>query len=400
MNTLKKENETHFEYVKRLTENRKDYNLSYSKWGELITNGATYSDDNCRKFYYLVVPLLEALDEDIESRLVQQAETEGVSSLQELVEELEQKKIELFKEKVKLQDQRRNYLSLVRTEARWEALFDLIHENLSQLEPLIIPATDTQPSLEVEGTLVLSDWHIGSLINTPHNQFNLEIAKERIAKLKTNTIKYCHLHGIKKLNVCVLGDMTNGHIHLTTRLNNQEDVVSQTIKCSELLSQLIYELALEIDEIVVHYSVGNHGRVSPNIKESLDSENFEYLVLEFLKLRLQQCDNVTFNDCQHIDKEIVLYDVFGQTIACVHGHREKKLFSSASVLSDFLRQRIDLVILGHFHNFATQNNVIVNGSLSGCDAYANNLRFNNPPSQTLIVHFNTGGKCLYEMTLD
>lgn len=393
MNKEKRENETHFEYVKRLTENRKAYDLDYSEWARLIS-GYECSIDNGRKSYYLVKRLLDTLEEEREEGLLS-GET---GSLDDLMVELEQKKLELFKEKVKLQDQRRSYLSLVRTEARWEALFDLIRENLERLEPLELPASNTTPSLETEGTLVLSDWHIGSLINTPHNQFNLEIAKERIATLKERSLHYCQIHNVTKLNIVVAGDMISGNIHISTRLNNQEDVVSQTIKCSELISQLVYELASELDEVVIHYTIGNHGRISPNVKESLDTENFEYFILEFLKLRLQHCLNVSFNDCRYLDKEIVVYEVFGKRIACVHGHREKKLFSSVSTLSDFLGIRIDMVILGHFHNFATQNNVIVNGAMSGCDEYANNLRFNNKPSQTLIIHFNTGGKCLYEIT--
>lgn len=396
MNHLKQKNETQFEYMKRLTFNRKELGLSYSQWAKLVAD-YDCSDDNGRKILYGVRSLLLKLEDELEDGL--KVEIGEAENLQELIQELEEKKIELFKEKVKLQDQRRNYFSLIRTEARWESLMDLIRENLEKLEPMKLPVANSVSSLETEGTLVLSDWHIGSLINTPHNQFNLEIAKERIATLKEQALHYCQIHKVTKLNVVIAGDLCSGSIHISTRLNNQEDVVSQTVKCSELLSQLIYDLASELNEVVIHYTVGNHGRINANIKESLDSENFEYFILEFLKLRLQQCQNVSFNDCKYLDKEIVVYEVFGKRIACVHGHREKKPFNSVSTLSDFLGMRLDMVILGHFHNFATQNNVVVNGALSGCDEYSNNLRFNNKPSQTLIIHFNTGGKCLYDIVL-
>lgn len=392
MNELKRENETHFDYVKRLTSNRKELDLDYSQWAKLVS-GYECSNENGRKSYYLVKRLLDVLDEEREELILNNETTD----VRDLIEELEQKKIELFKEKVKLQDQRRSYLSLVRTEARWEALLDLVKESMERLEPLPLHQPATTEKTDAEGTLLLSDWHIGSLINTPHNQFNIEVAKERISKLKDDAIKQCKRHGINRLNVAIMGDMCSGIIHVTTRLNNQEDIVNQTIICSELLAQLINDLSNEIPNVVVHYTIGNHGRVSANVKESLDSENFEYLILEFLKLRLAGKDNVVFNDCKHIDKEIVIYNVFGQTIACVHGHREKKLFNSVSTLSEFLGVKIDMVVLGHFHNFAVKNNVVVNGCLSGADEYANNLRFNNKPSQTLIIHFEDGGKCLYEI---
>lgn len=396
MNELKRKDETQFEYMKRLTFNRKELGLSYSQWAKLVAD-YDCSDDNGRKILYGVRSLLLKLEDELENGL--KTEIDSAESVEELIRELEEKKIELQKERVKLQDQRRSFLSLVRTEARWEVLLDLLKESVECLEPLTLNPPVSNGELQAEGTLLLSDWHIGSLINTPHNQFNIEIAKERISKLKDSAIKYCNLHNINRLNVAIMGDMCSGVIHVTTRLNNQENIVNQTIICSELLAQLINDLSNEIPEIVIHYTIGNHGRVSANVKESLDSENFEYLILEFLKLRLANKENVVFNDCKHIDKEVVIYNVFGQTIACVHGHREKRLFNSVSTLSDFLGMRIDMVILGHFHNFAIKNNVVVNGCLSGADEYANNLRFNNEPSQTLIVHFKTGGKCLYEITL-
>lgn len=396
MNIIKQKNETHFEYLKRLTFNRKELGLSYSEWAKLVA-GYECSDDNGRKSLYLVRALLLRLDEELEEGL--KAEIEGAESVETLIQELEEKKLELQKERVKLQDQRRSYLSLVRTEARWEVLLDLIKESILDLEPLKLKPTPNDKGMRTEGTLVLSDWHIGASINTPHNRFNNEIAKERVAKLKTDTIKYCQLHKVKRLNVVIAGDLINGIIHVQTRISNQEDVIKQTVFCSELLSQLINDLSNEIPEVEIHYTIGNHGRVSPNIKESMDSENFEYLILEFLKLRLSNKKNVSFNDCKHIDKEIVVYNVFGQTIACVHGHREKKPFNTVSTLSDFLGMKIDMVVLGHFHNFTIKNNVIGNGAFSGCDEYANNLRFNNKPSQTLIIHFEEGGKCLYELTL-
>ena len=100
-----------------------------------------------------------------------------------------------------------------------------------------------------------------------------------------------------------------------------------------------------------------------------------------------------------MDKEIVTYKVFDKTIALVHGHREKKPFDSTKELSAFLGEKIDIVMMGHFHNFAVRNNVIVNGCLSGADEYANNLRFNNEPSQVLVIHYPDGNKALYEIIL-
>lgn len=322
---------------------------------------------------------------------------DGGESFDDLLDELKQQKIELQKERVRLADERRQYNSLIRTEARWEALNERIENAIMELPKLNWHThkhyTTTEGAI---ASLLLSDWHIGTLIDTPHNQFNVDVAKERIKKLKVDTLKYCKLHHVNQLNVNILGDMVSGIIHITTRLMNQENIVNQTIMCAEILANLINDLAIEIPFIHVHYTIGNHGRITPSVKESLDTENFEYIILEFLKLRLKDSKNVFFNTSK-VDKEIVLYEVFNKTVACVHGHRERKVYDSVKELSYFLGKKIDMVYCGHFHNFSVKNNVVINGCLSGSDEYANNLRFNDAPSQTLVIHFENESQALYEI---
>ena len=395
----KLEDETSWEYGLRLIEAKVDGNIDM-EWQDLVeileldchrdslrkaTNVTEYSGISVAKYY----------KQKIEDIMANQGNGEKFEGL---IDELKQQKIELQKERVKLADERRQYHSLIRTEARWEVLSERIQHAIENL-----PVLPRSSQLAEEGehgaiaSVLLSDWHIGSYINTYHNQFNTEIAQERVSKLEQDVIKYCRLHNVSKLYVNVMGDLISGNIHISTRLNNQENVVRQTMLCSELLATFIHNLSQYIKEVVVNFTIGNHGRVSANVKESLDEENFEYLILEFLKLRLQDT-NVQFNEVK-IDKEIVTYEVFNKTVACVHGHREKKVFDSVKELSYFLGKKIDLVCCGHFHNFATRNNVIINGALSGADEYANNLRFNNAPSQTLVIHFENESQALYEIIL-
>ena len=56
--------------------------------------------------------------------------------------------------------------------------------------------------------------------------------------------------------------------------------------------------------------------------------------------------------------------------------------------------------MGHFHNFQIINNVIVNGSLMGCDEYAQNFKYHSQPSQTLRVYDEKGNVVSYEIILN
>lgn len=400
---LKKlDEETQWEYGLRLIESKvnKDLDIEWQDLVEILeldchrdslrkaTSVTEYSGVSVSKYY----------KQKIEEILSKQ---NGGESFNDLLSEMQQQKIELQKERVRLSDERRQYNSLIRTEARWEALNELIKNSIIELPNLNLSTHsnyNTYDGGKAIASLLLSDWHIGTLIDTCHNQFNIDIAKERIEQLKHDTIRYCKLHNVSQLHVNIMGDMISGVIHITTRLMNQENIVKQTMICAEILANLINDLAIEIPFVNVNYTIGNHGRISPSVKESLDTENFEYIILEFLKLRLQGSNNVFFNT-NKVDKEIVLYTVFNKTIACVHGHRERKIYDSVKELSYFLERKIDVVFCGHFHNFSVKNNVVVNGCLSGSDEYANNLRFNDAPSQTLVIHFENDSQALYEIVL-
>ena len=56
--------------------------------------------------------------------------------------------------------------------------------------------------------------------------------------------------------------------------------------------------------------------------------------------------------------------------------------------------------IGHFHNPQLINNVVVNGSLSGVDEYAQDLRFNNTPCQIMRVYDSNGNFITYEINLN
>ena len=390
----KKDNETQFEYVKRLTENRRELDLDYTEWARL-TCGYECSSDNARKGFYLVTRIIEALEQEMETKQTSNYDNE-------ILDKIKEEKNELFKERVRLRDERVELRRLLATEARWENVLDILKETVTAYEP--IPSEHTvhhkYMGSKNEACLLLSDWHIGSEINTFHNTFNLDIAKGRINHLKEQTIKYCELHKIDTLYIEMLGDLISGNIHITTRLNNIENVIKQTIETSEILGEFIYDLAKKIPNIKLVYAIGNHGRVSANVKESLNEENFEYLIRWHLETKLQNIENIEWKH-NTINKEICVFTLEnGHTIASAHGHKEKNHKDAVKNLTHYLDVvKVNEVHIGHFHNPQMINNVIVNGCLSGVDEYAQDLRFNGKPSQLLRIYDENGNFITYEIVL-
>ena len=393
MTIEKQESESMLSYAWRITIYKDEMGLSYSEWSSLLI-GKEYSDETSRKAYYIVKPLLESLMSDDKSK-------------NKTYNDIRSKEIQLQKERIRQKDERRNFENLVRNEARWETLFDMIKDGLDNLEynhKLNIYPYEIRGS-ESEAILILSDWHIGVEINTPSNVFNIEVAKERVDKLIKETIKHCKNNNVTKLHIALAGDLVQGIIHVNSRLRQNENIINQVLIASELVTNLIASLSQSIRRIEVYNVNGNHGRVNANIKESLDEENFESLVYEIVKLKLDIIKereriayNVHFNENEFND--ISLINVMNKKVAVTHGHKDRKQNTALDRLNHLLDEyRVNELITGHFHNVRLGDGVTVNGALSGSDDFAQSKRFNNNPSQILKIYFDDNTECLFDINL-
>ena len=393
MTIEKQESESMLSYAWRITIYKDEMGLSYSEWSSLLI-GKEYSDETSRKAYYIVKPLLESLMSDDKSK-------------NKTYNDIRSKEIQLQKERIRQKDERRNFENLVRNEARWETLFDMIKDGLDNLEynhKLNIYPYEIRGS-ESEAILILSDWHIGVEINTPSNVFNIEVAKERVDKLIKETIKHCKNNNVTKLHIALAGDLVQGIIHVNSRLRQNENIINQVLIASELVTNLIASLSQSIRRIEVYNVNGNHGRVNANIKESLDEENFESLVYEIVKLKLDIIKereriayNVHFNENEFND--ISLINVMNKKVAVTHGHKDRKQNTALDRLNHLLDEyRVNELITGHFHNVRLGDGVTVNGALSGSDDFAQSKRFNNNRSQILKIYFDDNTECLFDINL-
>ena len=122
-------NEPLLTYFKRITDNRRELDLDYSEWAELILGENKYSSDNARKAYYIIKPMLDMLDKDeVED------DNKGLSKL-------EKKELSLKKEKEKLKDLRRRMNKEIRECARRENTIEMIEEAVKDLideKPLVV----------------------------------------------------------------------------------------------------------------------------------------------------------------------------------------------------------------------------------------------------------------------
>lgn len=310
---------------------------------------------------------------------------------EEMVKRLQSKKDEEYKERVRLQDARREYNKELRAEARYENLVNIMKDCLSDVVTSNIEFGRKHLHIENKKSkyaiLMLSDWHYGALCDSQWNYYDTNVAKERAEQLVAKTQSYILSLGITDLIVEINGDMCEGMINIGDRVASEESVVEQIINVSKLLSKCILSLKPYVNSIKVVTTLGNHGRLTPNRKEQADErENFEMLIPEFLRLTLG--DDVPIVTSQGLD--FVKYEFDDKIICLSHGHHDK----TKSAIDNMIRvYKVvpDEIHLGHWHHMSDLNDsnihVVVNGSIKGVDDFGlKATRCTTQPSQNLIVY--------------
>ena len=374
---LKRTEESITAYSIRLYKNRRNYGLTFQECGDLLNevSGENFSEAKWRR------PIQHFIE--INSYLEEENPT-GVNS--DVLEEIEVEKIELQKQQIKMRDQKRELNALIRRQARLENLEDYFKEVTENFEGISLPKTKSNVNDKKEAAIVISDWHIGMKFDGRFNTFNHEVAEQRIAKVKDKTLDTVRKENIDTLHIANLGDMISGGIHVSTRVQAEEDVIQQVIRASEYLKQFVKTFLDEGIQVEYYNIIGNHGRYQSNKSEVAGiEENFEKLILTILDTAFSNYDNYNSTGCRD---GIIETEISGQKIILAHGDYDKST-NAALRLPQLFSYVPNYIITGHIHHNTSKDfgvtEHIVNPSLIGSDDYATGGRFGGKPGQKLIL---------------
>lgn len=301
---------------------------------------------------------------------------------------------EAYTEKQKVRDWYNAYRRDIREEVRIENLKDEIKfaaEKFGKLEPIVWPEVQETPVEKTEAVLLVSDLHIGVDCDNYYNKYNKDIAKERLAKLQQNVIKYCSINNVSVLNILNLGDLINGVIHTNARIEAQMDVAEQIMYAGELIANFLYGLSKEIPNITYRSVFDNHSRAIANKNEHIEKEQFSRVIDWFIAERLKDTPiEFIANDIDGGIGRMKLAS--GKTLMFCHGHNDGRNNSYQNFIG-LTQEWVDYICMAHYHNPASKDfqgcKVFINGSIVGTESYAFGRRLFTKPSQKLII-FNEG----------
>lgn len=396
----KLENETQWQYVKRLTESRKEMDIDYSEWAKLIC-GYECSSDNARKAYYLISHLIEKLDSEMLNK--------NSVTTDEVLMELEMKKIELQKERVKISTLRNELNKTIREESRKELFYANLRDEVinNPLEPIQFTPLYTQQS-DKEYLLTFSDVHYGSTFDAGINKYSPEICKERFNQLFGEVVELIEEESISHLNIASCGDLIQGVLRLSDVSLNSITMIEQIMGISRLVADFLHQLSQYTNITYYHCINANHSELRLLGSKSGElQEDVELLIGNYIK------DLLTLNERVEVvigNDSVMDIELCGYNIGLLHGQHIKNKETYVRDLSVTRHKDYDFVVMGHIHHYScvtvsttkdgNPTQIISVPSVVGSCPYSQKI-MKTAPSGALMLCFkeNKGKVNTYEINL-
>ena len=335
-------------------------------------------------------------------RVMQQAYDDVFSKMQfseEHFDELDVKKRELEKAKVKLQTEKLEYNRWLREEARDELIVEHIVTAINNLPPLEVP--EVLPAHiagrefgDREGCLIIADPHYGvelsikGLFGETLNEYSPEIFEQRMWNLLEQTIDIVQREGFTALNVYDMGDSIDGLLRVSQLMKLRYGVIESTVRYGRFITTWLNELTKYVKVKYQMVKDSNHCqlRMLGQPKNTFNNENMSYVIAEKIMDRLENNPNFEFiqNPTGYVFDQLVGYNVLG-----IHGE-EKNMERAIKDFSSQYKTNIDILIGGHKHhkdgeNVGIESDVVSVPSIIGIDDYSMSLHKTSDPGALLIV---------------
>jgi metallophosphoesterase superfamily enzyme len=318
--------------------------------------------------------------------------------------ELEEKKRELIKERIKLRDERTAINRNLRTKARNEQDINYLNEAIQKRGFTYLPQIDSR-EIDSENDLViaLSDLHLGLNCSSRFGAYSTRIAKTRLSHYLDAIREIQKNHNAKNAYVILLGDICNGNIHFTNQLENRENVIEQIQTAGEMISTFMWELSGIFEHIYINSVAGNHSRIG--LKDNvLRDERLDDLVPWYMKAELRHIENITFLESANYDATISYIDVRDNKCLIVHGDYDSFDERGVSKLVMMVGYKPTAIFMGHGHKNSFDDvagiKIIRSGSLAGSgDDYCITKRLSGEPGQMVTVMNENGVVSCYPIEL-
>jgi len=272
----------------------------------------------------------------------------------------------------------------------------MVFREFQEVKSLIVP--QTQAVQEYRGPkqaipmLVISDWHIDEPVDPATicglNEFSLEIARDRVARLTKAATKVVGIlkgeSDIDHLVIAALGDFMSGWIHEELQTANELTPLEAILEVLNMLTGLIQNLldAGIVRDITMVCCVGNHSRITKKTFYKLRTKtSYEWMLYNLLMQHFQargetrvkfQIPTGYFNWISICDHDVRAHH--GDNLRYNGGIGGVHIPVKKAIAQWNKGKHADLDVFGHWHTLEWAKDYIINGSLIGYNTFAEMLK--------------------------
>lgn len=339
----KKEDEIENEYIARIYRNRIEYGLNNSMCKDIINKELGY--EKAESTYRGIAKIWNECSEYMIDKQSNSSE----------LEELEVKRKEIEKERIKLRTEKLEYNKLLREESREELWWEYLDNSIKNMTPIEIPKNNDNIIEKIikDGLLVISDCHYGrqciikGLDGEIISEYNINIFKSRMWDLLNQVKECCKERNIKHLNVLNNGDFIDGLLRISQLQSLQMGVIDSSLEYGEFMSVWLNELS-KIVNIDYYQTNGNHDeiRILTGKKGDFACENVGKIIIKIISLRLENNNKINIHNSNN---DFAYINILGTNVLGYHGEN-KNLINSIKFFRSLYKKNIDILIGGHLHS--------------------------------------------------
>ena len=268
--------------------------------------------------------------------------------------------------------------------------------------------------------IILSDLHIGEEFTLQDtgglSEYNLDIFKRRLAKLKKATLeiieRHRHMYELPHLHVFCLGDIVAGSIGAGAWNDNyiRLSIYDQVFHGTEALRDVLSTWSNMFKKVSFYGVHGNHGRVGKRGQEKI-STNWDRIVYNHVRTSLEAYPNIEWHIpeawwLQRLIQQHNFYLCHGDGIRGSMGIPYYGIERAEAKIAGLMEQKVDYILMGHFHSPAeiqtNSSRIVISGSFLGGDMYSlKDLGRGSVPEQKIFgIHEKKGITWTYNIYLD
>lgn len=275
---------------------------------------------------------------------------------------------------------------------------------LNPAPPRWLQPKQTKKARRATVVSMLSDCHFDEVVRPDEvdgvNAYDRATATKRLERYFAKTITVSHdlIAGAEYDGIVLLlgGDMISGDIHEELSQTNEDTVLGTLLYWSELLSAGVRQLVEAFPRVHVASVVGNHGRRSRKPRAKLRArDNFDWLLSHLVARDCKGVKGVTWQIPEEADARIPVYDT---NLVLTHGDQFRGGGGIGGIWPTIMRgtarkmdreqaagNRMDHMIMGHWHQLTFGSRFTVNGSLKGTDEFAWTSNLGHEPAQQALL---------------